>query len=52
MELYESYDDLSLGGFGVTGLSFITSITPYLNKQDIIAGEPFTIKVEPRNEYD
>ncbi len=48
MDLYESYENLVLGGFGVTELSFIDSITP----TSITAGQDFTIKVEPRNEFD
>ncbi len=48
LELYESYEDLALGGFGVTGISYIDSISPALIK----AGDDFSIKIEPRNEYD
>eukprot|EP00347_Sterkiella_histriomuscorum_P007352 403349276 len=49
LELYESYEDLSLGGFGVTALSYIDSISPSTN---ILAGQNFQLKIEPRNEYD
>ena len=48
LELYESYEDLALGGFGVTGLSYVDSITP----STILAGDNFAMKIEPRNEYD
>ena len=34
MAVYESYDNLVLGGFGVTNISFVSSITP----STIIAG--------------
>ncbi|CDW86507.1 keratin-associated protein 10- [Stylonychia lemnae] len=48
LELYESYENLALGGFGITSLSFIDSITP----STLYTGKNFTIVVEPRNEYD
>ena len=46
MDLYESYEDLSVGGFGVSYLSFIQSIT-----NPIIAGIPWQLKIDPRNQY-
>jgi hypothetical protein len=46
--LYESYEDLALGGFGVTSLSYIDSFNPIT----VLAGDDFKMKIEPRNEYD
>lgn len=43
---YESYDNLVVGGFGITSLSLFTSITT-----PPIAGDPFTIQLDPRNTY-
>lgn len=46
MEVYESDEDIVLGGFGITKNSFLDTLP--VPK----AGTDFQIKIEPRNEYD
>ncbi len=45
LELYESYTDFTLSGFGVTMLSDI-----FLMPNIVLAGEVFQLRVYPRNQ--